>query len=305
MTDSLFQIKKEKENDRYGLFIIEPLEPGYGDTLGNALRRVLLASLKGAAIVQIKINGVKHKFSTLEGLKEDIIELILNLKQVRLQYEGEKPVRLELEKRGPCEVTAGDIKAPANVKIVNPELVLGNLASKNNTLKAEVIVEVGYGWVAAEEREADKLGVIPVDASFSPVHRVNYKVEATRVGRRIDFDRLILEIFTDGTIKPCLALKQAAGILVKYFQQVFEPKKAPKEKKKIEVPSEEVLKLTVEEIDLPTRIANTLRKGGFGTVEDLAQATFADLVKVKNLGEKSIKIVQTALAKKKIKMKGE
>lgn len=303
MIDPLFQIKKEKETDELGLFVIEPLQQGYGNTLGTALRRVLLTSLKGAAIVQIKINGVKHKFSTLEGLKEDIIELILNVKQIRLQYDGEKPVVLKLEKSGPGEVKAGDIKVPPKVKIINPDLILGNLATKNHRLKVEMIAECGYGYVPAEEREVEKLGIIPLDASFSPVRRVNYKVEATRVGRRTDLDKLILEIFTDGTIKPSQALKGASMILVDYFQQIVEPKKAPKEKIKTEEFPPEVLKLTVEEIDLPTRIANTLRKGGYGTVEDLAKVTYLDLVKIKNLGEKSIKVVQAALAKKKIKLK--
>jgi len=305
MVDPLFQIKKEKETDQYGSFIIEPLAQGYGNTLGNALRRVLLTSLKGAAIVQVKINGIKHRFSTLEGLKEDIIELILNIKQIRLCYDGEKPAELKLEKAGPGEVKAGDIKVPAKVKIVNPDLVLGSLATKNHRLKLEMLAESGYGFVPAEEREVEKLGVIPLDASFSPVQRVNFRIEATRVGRRTDLDRLILEIFTDGTIKPGQALKEAAGILVDYFQQVVEPKRAPREKKKIEEFPAEVLKLTVEEIDLPTRIANTLRKGGYGTVEDLAKTTYLDLVKIKNLGEKSIKIVQVALAKRKINLKGE
>jgi DNA-directed RNA polymerase subunit alpha len=179
------------------------------------------------------------------------------------------------------------------------------LASKADRLKIQMVAESGYGYLLAEEQEAGKLGVIPLDASFSPVQRVNYKVEATRVGRRTDLDRLILEIFTDGTIKPTQALKEAAKILVEYFQQIVEPKKAPKEKKKIEGIPSEVLKLTVEEIDLPTRIANTLRKGGYGTVEDLTKATLSDLAKVKNLGGKSIKIVQAALTKKKIGLKGE
>jgi DNA-directed RNA polymerase subunit alpha len=305
MIDPLFQTKIEKETDQYGLFVIEPLAQGYGNTLGNALRRVLLTSLKGAAIVQVKINGIKHKFSTLEGLKEDIIELILNIKQIRLCYDGEKPVELKLEKAGPGQVKAGDIKVPAKVKIVNPDLVLGNLATKNHHLKVEMLAQSGLGFVPAEEREVEKLGVIPLDASFSPVQRVNFRIEATRVGRRTDLDKLILEITTDGTIKPSQALKEASGILVDYFQQFVEPKKAPKEKKKIEEFPAEVLKLTVEEIDLPTRIANTLRKGGYGTVEDLAKATLSDLVKIKNLGEKSIKIVESALAKKKINLKGK
>ena len=303
MMETPFQIKKVKETDNFGIFTFEPLERGYGDTLGNSLRRVLLNSIPGAAIVQTKINGIKHRFSALEGLKEDTIELILNLKQVRLRYAGSKPVTVQLEKSGPGPVTAGDIETPASVKIANPDLVLANLATKNDHLKMEMVVEVGSGWIPADERQADKLGVIPLDASFSPVTRVNYHIESTRVGRQTDFERLILEVATDGTIKPGETLKQAGQILVNLFQQVVEPKKVTRIKEKIIEVSSEVLKLTVEEIDLPTRIANALRKGGFGTVEDLVRANPADLTRVKNLGEKSIKAVAQALSKRKVSLK--
>lgn len=303
MLKPLFQIKKEKETKDFGQFVIEPLEQGYGHTLGNALRRVLLSSLPGAAVTQIKISGVKHKFSTLEGLKEDIIELILNLKQVRIKYQGQKPIKLHLEKSGPGQVRAGDIKAPAQVEIINKNHVLANLASKKSKLKMEIIVESGWGYLPAEERRSEKLGVIPLDASFSPVRSVNYKVEATRVGRRTDLDRLIMEITTNGTLKPSEALKESGRILIAFFKQIVEPKKMPVAKKKPEPSLSETMRLTVEELDLPTRIVNALRKGGYGTVSDLTAATAADLAKVKNLGEKSIKIVQAALAKKGTRLK--
>lgn len=303
MMETPFQIKKVKETDNAGIFTFEPLEKGYGDTLGNSLRRVLLTSIPGAAVVQAKINGVKHRFSALEGLKEDTLELILNLKQIRLKYTGTKPAVIKLEKSGPGPVVAGDIETPASLKIANPDLVLANLATKNDRLKAEMVVENGAGWVPADERPIDKLGVIPLDASFSPVTRVNYRLESTRVGRQTDFERLILEIFTDGTMKSSEALRQAGQILVNLFQQVVEPKKAIKTKEKVMEASSEVLKLTVEEIDLPTRIANALRKGGFGTVEDLVRANPVDLARVKNLGEKSIKIVNQTLSKRKVNLK--
>lgn len=303
MFEPLFQIKKEKETDDFGHFIIEPLEPGFGNTLGNALRRVLLSALPGAAITQIKIAGVKHKFSTIEGLREDVIELILNLKQIKVRYDGQKPAKLTLDKSGPKEVKAGDIETPAKVEIVNKDLVIGNLATKKNRLKAEIIVESGYGYVPAEERKTERLGEIPIDAIFSPVRQVNYRVEATRVGRQTDLDRLVLEITTDGSIKPREALKKAAQILAGYFHQIIEPKKAPKKKEeKPELP-DMTLRLTVEELDLPTRIANALRKGGFETVEDLVRASDVDLAKVKNLGEKSIKIVRAALIQKGFDLK--
>lgn len=303
MIEPLFQIKKEKETNDFGYFVIEPLERGFGHTLGTALRRVLLSSLPGAAITQVKIAGVKHKFSTLEGLKEDIIEFILNLKQIKISYDGKKPAKLTLDKTGPGEVKAGDIKTPAKVEIINKDLVLGNLATKKNRLKAEMIVESGLGYVPAEERKTEKLGEIPVDAIFSPVRHVNYRVEATRVGRRTDLDRLVLEIGTDGSLKPSKALKQAGQILVDYFQRIVVPRKAPKKEKEVVAVSDPILKLTVEELDLPTRISNALRKGGYGTVGDLIKASEADLAKVKNLGEKSIKIVKAALSQKGVDLK--
>lgn len=301
--ETTFEIKKIKEADNFGIFAFEPLAKGYGDTLGNSLRRVLLTSIPGAALVQTKINGIKHRFSALEGLEEDTIELVLNLKQVHVRYDGTKPITVKLEKSGPGPVTAGDIEAPASIKIANPDLVLANLATKSDRLKMEMVVEAGSGWVSADERQVDKLGIIPLDASFSPVTRVNYHIESTRVGRQTDFERLILEITTNGTVKPSEALKHAGQILVNLFLQVVEPKKITKAKEKAVEVSSEVLKLTVEEVDLPTRIANALRKGGFGTVEDLVKANPADLAKVKNLGEKSIKIVAQALSKRKVVLK--
>ena len=305
MLNPIFAIKPKKETADYGEFIIEPLEQGYGHTLGNALRRVLLTSLPGAAVTQVKIAGIRHRFSTLEGLKEDVVELILNIKQIQLKYEGKKPVKMKLETQGPGEVKAGDIKTPAEVKIVNPELVLGRLADKKSTLKLEMVVESGFGYLPAKGRKSDTLGVIPVDALFSPVRRVNYNVEATRVGRRTDLDRLILEITTDKTISPGEALKEAAKILAAFFNQIVEPKEVPVEEEKKEELPREVLRLTVEELNLPTRIANALRKGGYETVEDLTVATPADIAKVKNLGEKSTKVIQAALAEKEVGLKGE
>lgn len=297
MFESNFQIKKIKQTEDFGVFTIEPLPQGYGHTLGNSLRRALLTSLPGTAVTQIKISGVKHRFTTLQGLREDTIELILNIKQVRIKYTGEKPVKLQLEKTGPGQVVAGDIKTPASVEIVNKDLVLGNLADKKSRLKVEMIAERGFGYLPVEERRSEKLGEIPIDASFSPIKRVNYRIEATRVGRRTDLDRLILEITTDRTIKPQEALKESARVLISFFRQVVEPKAAPAAEKK-EVSSSEVLKLTVEEVEFPTRIANALRRAGYETIGDLVAANITDLAKVKNLGEKSVKIIQAALIKK-------
>lgn len=303
MLNLLFQIKKKKETADLGEFVIEPLERGYGQTLGNALRRVMLTSMPGAAVTQIKVAGVKHQFSTLEGLKEDMIELILNLKQLRIKYDGKKPVKLTLDVAGPREMKAADIKTPAGVEIVNKDHVLGHLADKKSRLKVEITVDVGLGYSPAEERKSDKLGVIPIDAAFSPIRKVNYKIEATRVGRRTDLDRLVMNIETNGTIKASEAMKQAASLLLAYFTQVVTPKKAPKVKVKKSPSLAGTLELTVEELELPTRIANALRKGGFGTLKELVTASRADLAKVKNLGEKSIGIVEEALKKKDVSLK--
>ena len=301
MIEPIFNIKSEQETATFGKFIIEPLEEGFGQTLGNSLRRVLLSSLPGAAITQIKINGVKHKFSTLEGMSQDIIDLILNLKGVRFQYEGEKPVKLELEKTGPGPVKAGDIKTTAVIQVANKDHVLADLADKKSKLKLEMVVEKGFGYVPADNKKNEKLGVIAIDAIFSPVLRVNYTVESTRVGQRTDLDKLILEITTDGTIKPKEALKASAKLLIGFFNQIVQPKKMVSEKKEKPEVYEESTRLTLEELDLPTRIVNALRKTGYGTVSDLLTVSPDNLAKIKNLGEKSIKTVQAALAKKDVK----
>jgi len=301
MIEPIFNIKSEQETATFGKFIIEPLEEGFGQTLGNSLRRVLLSSLPGAAITQIKINGVKHKFSTLEGMSQDIIDLILNLKGVRFQYEGEKPVKVELEKTGPGPVKAGDMKLPANIQVANKDHVLTDLADKKSKLKLEMVIEKGFGYIPADNKKNEKLGVIAIDAIFSPVLRVNYTVESTRVGQRTDLDKLILEITTDGTIKPKEALKASAKLLIGFFNQIVQPKKVASEKKETPEVYEESTRLTLEELDLPTRIVNALRKTGYGTVSDLLTVSPDNLAKIKNLGEKSIKTVQAALAKKDVK----
>jgi len=297
-----FKIKKSKITPNFGQFILEPLSQGYGYTLGNALRRVLLTSIPGTAITEVKISGVKHKFSTLSGMKEDIIELLLRLKEVRIKHEGEKPITLRLDKTGPGEVKAGDIEVPAGAEVVNKDLVLANLADSKSRLKMEMKAERGCGYLSSEERESDKLGVIMVDAIFSPVTRVNYKVETTRVGRQTDLDRLILEISTDGAIDPYSALRYAAKTLISFLNQIINPKASGVQKEE-EKPSqkEEVLKLTVEELELPTRIVNALQKGGYKTVKKLMEASKEDLTSVKNLGEKSLKIILETLSKKGIK----
>lgn len=299
MEQPIFEIKQEKNEKDFSRFIITPLEQGYGNTLGNSLRRVLLKSLGGVAITSVKINGVKHQFSTLKGMKEDVIEFLLNLKKVRFAYSSplSKPDKVKLSAKGPGEVKAKDIQVGATLKIANPELVLAYL-NKDAKLEAEMEVAFGVGYSPAEEKEDRRIGVIPLDSIYSPITRVNYKVEETRVGRLTNFDKLIIDIWTDGSIDAKKALVEAASILTGYFNQIINPKELKKE-----VPDKvdtlgPVGKLSVEEIGLPTRVANALIKAGYETVDNLVKAKKEDLVKVRNLGEKSLKIIRVALAEK-------
>ena len=294
-----------KQDKDYAELVMEPLEQGYGHTLGNALRRILLSSLPGAAVTSVKIEGIRHQFATLEGLEQDIVELILNLKQIRLRYEGVEPVTARIKMSGVGTIRAADIEAPATVQIVNPDLELAELTEARAKLEAELTIEGGTGYSMAEERQSTTIGVIPMDALFSPVTRVAYKVEATRVGRRTDFDKLILQVWTDGTVGPQEAVNQAAQILVAHFKQIYDPVVIDQPQATPVAASgvmPELYRLTVEELDLPTRIANALRKGGYKTVKDLAEATVVQLKQVKNLGEKSVESVVALLAKKGIEI---
>ena len=301
--EPLFEIKTEKENKNYAKMIISPLVAGYGHTLGIALRRVLLSSLPGVAVTAVKISGTKHQFSTLKGVREDVLDFLLNLKKARFTYSGEKAAKLTLSVKTAGEVKASDIKVPSDVTIVNPELVLANL-SKGSKLEVQIEIEKGVGYSPADERQGEaELGVIPVDAMFSPVERVNYKVEETRVGRVTNYDKLVFEVWTDGAIKPLDATTEAAKILVSYFDQIVNPKAVKKEEVKVEEEGVgSVGKLSVEEINLPTRVANALSKAGFETVEKLVKADPNELMKVRNLGEKSLKIIKLALKEKGVEM---
>lgn len=305
MLDPIFTVTAQDEKPDYARMIIEPLKPGFGHTLGNALRRVLLSSLSGAAITSIKIKGARHQFSTLTGMDEDIVQLILNLKTLRLRLEGKEKETLHLEVTGPAEVTAKDIGLPVGVSIANPDTHLCHLADKNSTLSIEITIESGWGYSPAEDRKSSAVGVIPVDALFSPIRRVNHVVENTRVGRRTDYDKLILDIWTDGTISPKEALEAAANNLVEHFNQIINPVSAPATDTAApqSLHSNETLRLTVEELDLPTRIANALRKGGYKTVADLVEASEDDIAKVKNLGGRSVVLVTQALEKKSVSLK--
>ncbi len=299
-----FEIKPIEQKDTYGKFEITPLMAGYGQTLGVALRRVLLTSLPGAAITQVKLNGIKHQFATLKGMKEDVLDFALNLKRVQLAYKGEGKETIKLSATGPGEVKAGDIETPSGVEIVNPELVLANL-SKGAKLEASMEVAYGVGYSPATEREESKIGYIPVDAIFSPVERVNFKVEDTRVGRVTNYDKLNIEIWTDGSVAPLSAMQTASQILVDYFSQIVSPQASATATETVQE-SEDSLgpvgNLSVEEIGLPTRVANALVNAGYDTVSKLAKAEIKDLEKVRNLGGKSVDVIRDALQEKGVEM---
>lgn len=300
-TLTTFHIKEHQQEGNVTVLEIEPLEAGYGHTLGNSLRRVLLTSLSGYAITDVRIDGVTHQFTTLEGMREDIVDFILNLKQVRIKSDlkTEGTCTLKVKGKQNSVVTAGDIECEAGFEIVNKDLYLATLES-NARLDVEMTIGYGSGYSLASERKSTQSGSIPVDALYSPVTKVAYSVESTRVGRRTDFDRLILKVVVDGTLTAREALVEAASILVGHFSQIVNPSTNEEEKASEVVPPEkaEVLKLTVEELDLPTRIANALRKGGYATVGDLIVVEKGIVAKVKNLGEKSVGIVQKALQEK-------
>jgi len=296
-----FQITEVGDNQTQSSLIIEPLEQGYGHTIGNALRRVLLTSLPGYAITKVHIDGVDHQYTTLEGVSEDILEIILNVRQIRIGGDTATVGTLRLDVTGPKEVTAADIEVEAGFTVVNPDQHIAEVA-KGKSLKMEMTVESGMGYSMATERKSDTIGEIPVDALYSPVIKVSYKVEATRVGRKTDYDKLVLDVQTDGSLKPLDAVTQAAQILTRQFSQIVSPVTPvePKMESSLSPEEAEVLRLTVEELDLPTRIANALRKGGFKTVGDLVGAPKQVIAKVKNLGEKSVDVINEALMKKSV-----
>ncbi len=286
-------------NNTEGSIVVEPLPQGFGTTLGNALRRVLLSSLEGAAITQAKLSGVAHEYSTMKGVKEDVVQILLNLKKVRLQIEGDKQVKLEIDEKGPKEVKASDIKAPAGVKITNPELHIASLSDSKSKLEIELVAEKGVGFVTVEDRRNLGIGTIPLDANFTPITRVNFRVEATRVGQITNYDKLIFDITTDGTVAPAESIKQASKILSDYFNVLVEQKKTPKKEQSDEEARPKIDKsASIEELELATRITNSLKNAGIETIDDLMNAHKEDLVKLKNMGAKSLSDIEEKLKEK-------
>jgi DNA-directed RNA polymerase subunit alpha len=306
------RIETLEHTPSYGKFVVEPLERGYGVTLGNSLRRVLLSSLPGAAITSIRIDGVLHEFATIPGLREDTTELILNLKDLAIKVQGnghltadaEEPRVLRIDKRGEGDVTGADIDTPEDVEIVNPEVHIATLSDENASLAMEMTVEVNKGYVLPDkhERYRQQIGVIPVGSAFTPVRKVNYTIEATRVGHRSDYERLIMELWTNGTIEPGDALGQAAQILDNYIRLFFNVssiKIAPPLDDRIPVPGSEGTKAPdarIEELDFSVRTYNCLKKANIQTISDLVQTTEEDLMNIRNFGRKSLLEVRDKLA---------
>lgn len=293
-------IKVKNQKKGYSQFVIEPLENGFGHTLGNALRRILLSFLPGASVVQVKIDGVPHEFSTIPGVTEDTVELILNLKKVHFRMDIKKPTVVILTATGPGDIKAGDLTCPAGIEVVNKDQHLVTLANKKTKLEMEVLVEYGRGYRLPQTGTG--VGVLSVDSNFSPVTRVNYKVESTRVGRLTNLDKLVLDIFTTGTISPKEALQQAAAILVERFSLLtgnVEVEKLPEEERVSEVkkkPEEDKL-VYLEEINLPTRIVNIFKKSGYETLQDLQGKDEKELKQIKNVGPKTISLILEKMEK--------
>jgi len=298
----MFKVKTEQSSDNSAKLSIEPLEAGFGHTLGNSLRRVLLTVLGGGAVTSIKIDGVAHQFSTIDGIKEDVIEIILNIKKIRPKVYSDSPIKLKIKTSGKKEVKAKDLEIEGDGEIVNGDQHIATLTSANAKLNLEMIAEKGKGYSQAEERKTNQVGVIVIDALFSPIVAVNYSVEPTRVGRSTDFDKLILDITTDGTIKPIEALNETAKILSESFKNIYEPQIEEEEDETPKI-SEEILKLTVEELDLPVRITNALKAIEIETIEDLINIPRAQLLKAKNLGAKSLSMISEKLTERGLSLR--
>lgn len=294
-------ITKIDENKDYGMFVVEPLERGYGTTLGNSLRRVLLASLPGAAVTSINIEGVLHEFDTVPGVREDVMQIILNVKGIAIKSYVQDEKMIELDVEGPAEITAGDILTDSDIEIVNPDHYLFTIG-EGASLKARMTVNTGRGYVPADDNKKDDapVGTLAVDAIYTPVKKVNYQVEPARVGSNDGFDKLTLEIMTNGTIIPEDALGLSARILTEHldlFTNLTEVAKTADVMKEADTSSDDrVLERTIEELDLSVRSYNCLKRAGINTVFDLTEKSEPEMMKVRNLGRKSLEEVKVKLA---------
>ena len=308
------EIVEISEDNRYGKFVCEPLERGYGTTLGNSLRRILLSSLSGAAITSIRIDGVLHEFSTIPGVRDDVTNIILNLKSLCLKMLSDEPKVLRIDVEGEREVTAADIIPDADIEILNPELHIATL-NKEGSLHMEMTVERGRGYVSADKNKKPDhvIGIIPIDSIFSPVLRVNYTVSDTRVGNATDYDKLVLEIWTDGSIRPEEAVSKAASILISHLK-LFQNMAGLTEEEEMEdgafTEAEEndtakVMEMTIEDLDLSVRSYNCLKRANINTVANLTAKTEEEMMKVRNLGRKSLEEVKKKLQELELSLRKE
>lgn len=294
------EIVELSNDNKYGKFVLEPLERGFGTTMGNSLRRVLLSSLPGVAVTSIKVDGVLHEFSTIPGVKEDLVDIILNLKELSLRMQSDEPKILTINAQGAGRITAGDIIADADVEILNPEHHIATL-NDDAKLYMEITIEKGRGYVSADRNKhpGQPIGIIPVDSIFTPIRRVNFHVENTRVGQITDYDRLTLEVWTNGSIKPDEATSLAAKVLSEhlllYINLTAHVNDVEIMVEKEEDKKEKVLEMTIEELDLSVRSYNCLKRAGINTVQELTQKSEEEMMKVRNLGRKSLEEVQQKL----------
>ena len=284
-------ITVEVSEDCYGKFIIEPLEPGYGVTLGNPLRRVLYSGLEGTAVTWVKIEGVQHEYATIPQVKEQVTEILLNVRGIRLKSEVDRPGKLRLEVAGEGDVSAGDIMASADFEVVNPELHIATLNGSDAKLSMELNVERGKGYQVASDNEGSSIGVLPVDAIFTPIDKVSYSIERTRVGQQTNFERLVLQVWTDGSKVPVDAMRQAANILVNQFFMFANAQKQSEETADgapvaLKIPAEHY-NVPVERLDLSSRTLNCLKRAGINKVGEVLEMTKQELLRIRNFGEKS------------------
>ncbi|MBR3178972.1 MAG: DNA-directed RNA polymerase subunit alpha [Clostridia bacterium] len=302
----MIEIEKPKlecveSSNNYGKFVVEPLERGFGTTLGNSMRRVLLSSLPGVAATSIRIDGVLHEFSTIEGVKEDVTEIVLNLKELIVKLHSNEPKKVVIDAVGPCEVKAGDILPDAEVEIINPDLHIATV-DENGRLHIEINLDHGRGYVVSDrnKRPDMPIGEIAVDSIFTPITKVNFTVENTRVGQITDFDKLTLEIWTDGSIQPEEAASLAAKILTEHLMLFINLTEHVQDVdilvEKDDKKKEKILEMNIEELDLSVRSYNCLKRAGINTVEELVQRDEDEMMKVRNLGRKSLEEVQLKLA---------
>lgn len=304
------RVERLGSDENYGRYEISPLERGYGTTLGNSLRRILLSSLPGAALTSVKVEGVKHEFSAIPGVVEDMTDLILNLKEVVVKYSGEEQTTIRLEAEGEGEITAGDFISAGDVEVVNKEHHVATLA-EGGRLVLEATVDKGRGYHTAEENEKlfenNVIGLIPIDSAYSPIERANFNIENTRVGQVTDFDRLVLEVNTNGSIHPDDAISLAAKIMVEHLELFINLTDEIEDVEiMVEVEEEEkdeILDTTIEELELSVRSSNCLKRAGINTVEELVSRTEDDLMKVRNLGKKSLKEIKKKLDELELDLK--